>query len=204
MADPVDNSFPLITTMDGGAHWQFWPAWSATASGEASFAASGTCLILYRNGKSDAIAIVSGGTRSGVYQVSLDSPSMDFVGYDTPIVRGSAGSGIFSIAMRDAKNGVIVGGNYEKPDEAAKNVAYTSDGGKTWTLGSGLGGYRSGVAFVAKNSYIAVGTNGVDYSSDGGRTWQPMNKENLNAVQSKGPKATWAAGPKGLIMKLNK
>jgi photosystem II stability/assembly factor-like uncharacterized protein len=97
---------------------------------------------------------------------------------------------------------VIVGGDYQKPQEAVNNVAFTSDGGKTWTLGIGLKGYRSGVAFVEKNTYIAVGTNGTDVSSDGGRTWQLMIKENLNAVHSKGVKATWAVGPNGLIMKL--
>ncbi len=50
--------------------------------------------------------------------------------------------------MFDAKNGVITGGNYEKPDESDNNLAFTKDGGKTWTASEGLSGYRSGVAYV--------------------------------------------------------
>ena len=203
MADPVNGSFPLIVTADGGAHWHFWPVWfPQTAEGEASFAASGTCLILYRSGKSDVIAIVSGGTRSSVYQLALDDPSLDFVSHDTPIVRGSPGSGIFSVAMIDAKNGVIVGGNYEKPNEAKDNLAFTTDAGKTWELGTGLSGYRSAVAYIDKKTLIAVGTNGTDLSKDGGKTWKKVGNEDLNAVAAKGKKAVWAVGPKGMVVKL--
>ncbi|MGD9589160.1 MAG: WD40/YVTN/BNR-like repeat-containing protein [Pyrinomonadaceae bacterium] len=203
MADPVNNSFPLIVTADGGEHWQFWPVWfPQTAEGEASFAASGTCLILYRSGKSDVIAIVSGGTSSSIYQMPVDSPSLDFVSYDTPIIRGTPGSGIFSIAMRDSRNGVIVGGNYEKPNEATENLAFTNDGGVTWTLGTGLSGYRSAVAYIDKKNIIAVGTNGTDLSTDVGKTWSKIGSENLNAVAAKGKKAVWAVGPAGMVTKL--
>ncbi len=203
MADPVNGSFPLIVTGDGGAHWHFWPVWfPQTAEGEASFAASGTCLILYRSGKSEVIAIVSGGTSSNVYQLALDDLSMDFVRYNTPIVQGSAGSGIFSIAMFDRSNGVIVGGNYEKPNEAKDNLAFTTDGGVTWKLGTGLSGYRSAVAYIDKNTIIAVGTNGSDLSVDDGKTWTKFGSEDLNAVAAKGKKAVWAVGPKGMIVKM--
>ena len=47
-------------------------------------------------------------------------------------------SGIFSIAMYDDKNGVIVGGNYEKPNEAKDNLAFTTDGGKDMEARNGL------------------------------------------------------------------
>lgn len=202
MADPIDNSFTLIGTSDGGTHWAAWRIWSRTASGEASFAASGTCLISYPSGDTDVLAIVSGGTSSNVYQWSLDEPSMDFARYDTPIVRGSAGSGIFSIAMHDAKGGVIVGGNYEKPAEAKDNLAFTSDGGKTWKIGTGLTGYRSAVTYINKKTILAVGTNGSDITRDGGKTWKIFGKEDLNAVASKGKKAVWAVGPKGMVVKM--
>src|SRR5678816_1952516 len=66
---------------------------------------------------------------------------------DTPLKSGPS-SGIFSIAFRDAKNGVIVGGDYTKEKEAVENVAITNDGGATWTLGSGLSGFRSVVAYA--------------------------------------------------------
>jgi len=99
-------------------------------------------------------------------------------------------------------NGVIVGGNYEKPDEHEKNLAFTRDWGATWTLGTGLSGYRSGVSYVDGNTIIAVGTNGSDITRDGGKTWTVLGTENLNAVASKGRRATWAVGPKGMVVKL--
>ena len=45
-----------------------------------------------------------------------------------------ASAGIFSIAFRDARHGVVVGGDYKKENEAVDNAAITSDGGVTWTL----------------------------------------------------------------------
>ena len=198
MSDPVNGRFPLIETKDG-TNWSLMPheQLPAAKEDEAAFAASGTCLIAF--GRSTAF-LVSGGTDAHIFRSDDRGKTWSVV--DAPLTKGSASAGVFSIAMRDRQIGVIVGGDYQNPDDAANNVAFTADGGKTWTLGNGLKGYRSGVAFVEKDTYIAVGTNGVDISSDGGRKWQPMTKENLNAVQSKSPKATWAAGPKGLVMKL--
>ncbi len=97
------------------------------------------------------------------------------------------------------KIGVIVGGNYEKPDEMNNNLAFTSNGGKTWNLGKGLNGYRSGVSYIDKNTFIAVGSSGSDVSTDGGKTWKNLDKENYNSVQSLGMTSTWAVGAKGLV-----
>ena len=104
--------------------------------------------------------------------------------------------------MFDVKNIVIVGGNYEKPEQNTNSLAFTSDGGKTWTAGSGLNGYRSGVTYVGKKTIVAVGSNGSDISTDGGKTWINLDKENYNAVQAKGNKAVWAVGPKGMVVKM--
>ena len=54
--------------------------------------------------------------------------------FDTPIVHGADSEGIFSIAFRDASHGVIAGGDYKHPDQDGPNLAFTSDGGKTWSL----------------------------------------------------------------------
>ena len=105
--------------------------------------------------------------------------------------------------MRDRENGVIVGGNYEKPNEINNNLAFTRDGGAKWMLSKGLNGYRSGVAYVDKKTLIAVGSSGSDISKDGGKTWRNLDKENYNAVQSKGKNAIWAVGANGLVGKFN-
>jgi photosystem II stability/assembly factor-like uncharacterized protein len=189
----------LIATTDGGANWNYLPANKAPAAiqGQAAFAASGTCLIAI--GKSTAF-LVSGGTAAQVFR--SDDRGRSWTAADTPMAKGTAGSGIFSIAMRDAKNGVIVGGNYEDPKGSSPNLAFTTDGGKTWTAAKGISGYRSGVAYADGKTIIAVGTSGSDISSDGGKTWINLDAANYNVVQAKGRKAVWAAGPSGYIAKI--
>ena len=204
MSDPVDGTFLLLQTTDG----EIWSSprtiiasdkgrLATAKNGEAAFAASGTCLISL--GKND-VYLVTGGSDARVFR-SWNRGQSWFVN-GTPIVRGTPGSGIFSIAMSDAKNGVIVGGNYEKPDEAGDNLAFTNDGGKTWTADSGLTGYRSGVAYIDKKTIIAVGTNGTDITRSNGRIWDKIGNEDLNAVAAKGKRAVWAVGPKGAVAKL--
>jgi photosystem II stability/assembly factor-like uncharacterized protein len=50
------------------------------------------------------------------------------------MVHGPDSAGIFSIAFRDSMHGVIAGGDYKHPREDGPNLAFTEDGGKTWTL----------------------------------------------------------------------
>jgi photosystem II stability/assembly factor-like uncharacterized protein len=212
LSDPVDGKFPLIETANGCKTWQ--PVDTSkmppAKDGEAAFAASGTCLIT--QGKTNAF-LVTGGSAARVFR-SHDRGHTWSVA-DTPIVHGTSGSGIFSISMLDGKNGVIVGGNYEKPSETGNNLAITHDGGKSWKIMPGLHGYRSGVTFVDSKTMIAVGISGTDVSSDAGTTWLHNNEKagdvtengeirldgdtNLNSVQAKGKNAIWAVGPNGSI-----
>jgi hypothetical protein len=198
MSDPVDGKYQLLYTINGGEDWgnvsSFLPA---AKEGEAAFAASGTCLIV--RGKADLYR-VSGGDDARVFH-SASRGMTAWRTANTPMAKGTPGSGIFSIAFRNKKDGVVVGGNYEKPDDATNNLAFTSDGGKSWKAGSGLSGYRSAVAYIDNKTVIAVGTNGTDISSDRGMTWKKVGDENLNAVAAKGKHAVWAVGPKGLVVK---
>jgi photosystem II stability/assembly factor-like uncharacterized protein len=54
--------------------------------------------------------------------------------FDTPIGKGPDSVGIFSIAFRDRLHGVIAGGDYKHPNHDGANLAFTDDGGRTWTL----------------------------------------------------------------------
>jgi photosystem II stability/assembly factor-like uncharacterized protein len=199
MSDPVDGKYLLIKTEDG-ENWKVLEneKMPPAKPGEAAFAASGTCLIA--QGK-DNVFLVSGGADARVFRSS--SRGLNWSVSETPIVKGTPGSGIFSIAMFDAKNGVIVGGNYEKPNEITDNLAFTNDGGNTWSPGKGLHGYRSGVAFIDKKTIIAVGSSGSDISTDGGKSWKNLDRENYNAVQAKGKNAVWAVGANGLVAKFS-
>lgn len=197
VSDPVNGEFPFLTTDDG---WESFDDDLFTGAqaheGEAAFAASGTGLIA--SGRD--VFLVSGGTDARVFKIRDGDENWSIS--EPPFAKGPAGAGIFSIAMFDKLNGVIVGGNYEKPDDHEKNLAFTTDGGEMWKLGTGLTGYSSGVTYVDRNTIIAVGTNGSDITRDGGKTWTVLGKEDLNAVASKGRRATWAVGPKGMVVKL--
>lgn len=197
MSDPVDNKYVLIETKDG----ESWRPLDTTnmpsaKEGEAAFAASGTCLIA--QGKKNAF-LVSGGSDARVFRSADRGKSWQVA--ETPITKGTPSSGIFSIAMFDARNGMIIGGNYEKPAETNNNVAFTSDGGETWKSGAGPTGFRSAVVYIDAKTILAVGTNGTDVSYDG-KTWTSSGSVDLNAVATKGKKAVWAVGQKGTVVRL--
>ncbi len=203
MSDPVDGRILLIATDDGGKSWKPLPTESLpqAQAGEAAFAASGTCLITH--GKNNAY-IATGGTAARVFRSSDRGRSWSVA--TTPIPTGEA-AGIFSIAFRNDKEGIIVGGDYKKPGEAKDNVAVTSDGGKTWTLmeAKGLGGYRSGVIYASlykSEITVAVGTSGSDlYITKAGKPWYKVDAENYNSVGYAHPDSIWAVGPNGRIAK---
>ena len=198
VSDPVDGKYVFIRNF-GGDQWTVIesPLPAVASEGQAAFAASGTCLIT--TSLHHAAMLATGGVKSEVF--TTDNNGAFWKASNTPIVAGTSGSGIFSIDMYNGK-AVIVGGNYEKPDEAKNNLAFSTDGGKTWTLGTGLTGYRSAVAYIDRKSIIAVGTNGTDITRDGGKTWKKIGDENLNSVAAKGSRSVWAVGPEGTVLKM--
>lgn len=201
MSDPVDKFFLLIATTDGGKSWNKIDGVKVPELkyGEAAFAASGTCLITQNK---NIAFIVSGGVDAHVFRSTDRGKTWD--SSKPQFTSGTSGSGIFSIAMWDTNNGVIVGGNYEQPDQNKANLAFTNNGGSGWTMMErGLAGYRSGVAYVDKNTIVAVGSNGSDLSIDGGKTWRNIDVENYNSVAAKGKNSVWAVGAKGLVVKMN-
>jgi hypothetical protein len=101
---------------------------------------------------------------------------------------------------------VAVGGDYATPTATAGVAATTTDGGRSWSAGTGpagLRGYRSGVAHVPGSGgrrFVAVGSSGSDRSEDGGVSWQPIDTLALNAVSFAPSGAGWAVGPDGRIV----
>lgn len=197
MSDPVGELFFLIRTEDGGKTWRRVgeDKIAHAIAGEAAFAASGTCIFTQGNKN---VWFVTGGKKARVFR-SMNR-GLSWFTSDTPIISGEDSTGIFSVAFKDAMNGIIVGGDYRKPNEGMKNIAVTNDGGRTWKLieNALTSGYRSGVVYAGK-ALIAVGTSGSDISYDNGKTWKSLDKENYNSVSAFGSKTIWAVGPKGRI-----
>ena len=75
--------------------------------------------------------------------------------FETPITHGPESAGIFSITFRDATHGVIAGGDYKLPEQDGPNLAFTDDGGKTWTLSKIFPqSYYSAVAYDHKARHV--------------------------------------------------
>ncbi|MBS1812590.1 MAG: glycosyl hydrolase [Acidobacteria bacterium] len=201
MSDPVKGQFHIISTEDGGNTWK--PVWGITMppalANEGGFAASGTCLFTF--GLTN-VWLVSGGAKSArVFMSSNRGRSWTVA--ETPIQAGIESAGIFSIAFRDLNNGIIVGGDYRKPNDSGFTAATTSDGGKIWKAIENKLPFQSGVAW-SNGKWFTVGTAGSFSSSDHGTTWQQIDKENYNSVSFTKSGEGWAAGPNGRIAKFIK
>lgn len=199
-SDSVDGKFVILSTTDGGRAWSRVPPETLppAVSGEGAFAASGTNVAMI--GRSDVWI----GTTAGRVLHSADAGRTWSIA-TTGVATGDA-TGIFSVAFRDSRHGIVVGGNYRKESEAADNAAVTSDGGKTWTPVKGLSGFRSAVTYLPQTatvSLVAVGPQGADYSADDGRTWTPIPGDGFHAfsVPPNG-RVGWGVGEGGRIAQL--
>jgi photosystem II stability/assembly factor-like uncharacterized protein len=201
LGDPVKGLFQLLATTDGGANWK--PLTAKTLppalAGEGAFAASGTCLVTH--GETDVWFATGSAKTTRVFRSKDRGQNWDVS--ETPLAAGVDSAGIFSIAFRDKQHGMIVGGDYKKPDETGATAATTADGGKTWTLVDKQLPFRSAVAW-AKDRWIAVGTSGSNVFEDNGVTWKLLDKENYNSVRFTATGEGWAVGPKGRVAKFEK
>ena len=188
----------LIVTDDGGMNWKRLSGKNLPPAlpNEGAFAASGTCLVTH--GKND-IWFCTGGAKTARVFHSSDR-GQNWTVSKTPILAGTDSAGIFSIAFRDRNHGMIVGGDYRKPNDPGATAAITTDGGKTWTLIDRPFSFRSGVAW-AKDRWVAVGTSGSNFSQDNGATWKPLDHNNYNSVGFTSTGEGWAVGPGGRIAK---
>ncbi|TDG37056.1 oxidoreductase [Pedobacter changchengzhani] len=199
--DPINNKLQLLKTVDGGEHWVNISEnlKEKTIEGEAGFAASGTGIKTLPDGK---VWIASGGKASNIYY-SADF-GLNWKIFKCPIWQGEETTGAFSIDFLDAKNGVVVGGNYKADQDNRNNILLTKDGGKSWQQPiSPVLGFRSCVIYVNKDTLIATGTSGTDLSSDGGKNWKSISKKSFNVVQkSKSARRILLAGDGGAIYEL--
>ena len=199
VSDSVKGAFVIITTEDGGKSWNRVPAdrLPAALENEGAFAASGTNVTVF--GTSHAWFGTGAAARARVLHTPDRGRTWTIA--ETPLRAGQT-SGIYSVAFRDAMNGVIVGGDYSKETEAIDNAAVTKDGGKTWSLVTGLTGFRSVVAYVPgqKTSLIAIGPQGTDVSADDGRTWRTVEGPGFDTFSFvRGAAIGWGAGARGTI-----
>jgi photosystem II stability/assembly factor-like uncharacterized protein len=206
VSDSVKGRFIIVTTADGGGSWTPVEAdrLPAAQPDEGQFAASGTNVAVAGR---DHVWIGTGAAPTARVLHSTDrGRTWSIAG--TPLASGGT-SGIYSIAFRDPTHGVITGGDYAREQDARENVAFTSDGGATWTLvrQRGVSGFRSVVAHVPGTpaTWLAVGPSGSDISADDGQTWTSVPGPGYHTF-AWAPDGThgWGAGAGGRIARLNR
>jgi len=195
IGDPINGRFFIARTFDGGKNWTPIPYQNRPLadSGEACFASSGTNI--RKLNKEEAI-FISGGIHSNLFIRNKK--------INTHIIQGFESTGANSIAIKNEKTFMIVGGDFNKKDSSSLNISFTIDGGNSWeTSNNPPHGYRSCVEYVEKNKWITCGLNGVDYTNDNGLNFTKISDEGFHVCRkAKKGKSLFMAGSKGKIGKL--
>ena len=201
-SDPVDGQHLLIRTTDGGDTWHEIPkeGFPHKLNPEFGFAASGTGIPVQGR---KTVWLGMGGVKSRVFK--SEDGGMNWSVAETPVVHGGQSTGIYSVAFKNKKVGITVGGDYT--NQSIKNtMAYTNDGGATWHLPEKqTHQYRECVAHYRGNIFFAVGPSGFDMTTDNGKNWHPHYWEvnNLTAVAfAKRSNVGFAVGKGGQIYKI--
>jgi photosystem II stability/assembly factor-like uncharacterized protein len=212
-SDSVNGVFPDLRTVDG-VSWQDISANMPPAlPGEASFAASDTCVAT-QGGQNAWIA--TGGSTVARVLATRDGGDT-WSAFDTPLV-SSPSAGAFTVAFRDPWHGIVGGGDLDPSDPNNAATATSKDGGQTWTLTNPppVTGAIFGLAYVGKafgqgkdnngghGVVITADTGGAAWTPDEGNTWFVLpNVTGFWAVAFASPEAGWLVGVNGTIMKIS-
>ena len=195
IGDPLKGKFYVARTFDGGNTWQGIPENNRPVadSGEACFAASGTNIRKLNN--KEAI-FITGGLTSNVHVRDRK--------INLPVIQGKETTGANSIAVKNKKTWMVVGGDFNTKDSSKDNAAITFNAGKSWIMPEiPPTGYRSCVEYIKKKQWITCGLNGVDISNDDGKTFTNISKEGFHVVRkAKKGNAVFFAGGGGRIGKI--
>jgi photosystem II stability/assembly factor-like uncharacterized protein len=219
LGDPVNGSFYLLNTQNGGLSWDrsTTPSLAAPAGAGGAFAASNQSLALSNRGPifgGGAGYIYRGTWPSCSLSIGYNEPEqclarMDFKRNQLPGMAANSASGVFAVfEIPDAI--VAVGGDYTSPDAAEHIAAFSLNDGTLWQPSiTQPHGYRSSVVYdVNTRTWITTGPNGTDISTDNGANWKPLTPDpakgdapdadrNWNALS-----LPFVVGPKGRIGRL--
>jgi photosystem II stability/assembly factor-like uncharacterized protein len=222
-SDSVNGVFPDIRTMNGLAWQSIANNMPPALPGEASFAASGTCI----TAQGDRNAWIATGASTTARVLATRDGGDTWNAYDTPLVSNASAGGI-SIAFRDPWDGIVGGGDLSNNNSA--DAATSNDGGRTWTLtkkppvqgaifclayarGRHHDDYPQAADFEHDFDRLVVITSETqpNYNSgqaawtpDEGHTWFPLpNVSGYWAVGFANPEAGWFVGNNGQILKIS-
>ena len=227
-SDSVNGVFPDLRTTDGMTWQSIANNMPPALPGEASFSASGTCIAA--QGMTNAWIVTGGASVSRV--LATTDGGNTWAAYDTPL-HSSPSAGPFSVAFRDATNGVIGGGDLAAESTiTTAQFATSHDGGQTWQLGieppvtypifcasyltntTGLGGgNKPHEIYSLKNRrptdythYVVVTADigGAAWSPDEGATWNQLpGVTGYWGVAFANAQNGWMVGTNGSILKVS-
>ena len=220
-SDSVNGVFPELRTEDGKT-WQSIAANMPPAlAGEASFAASDTCVAT--EGEDNAW-VATGAQSIAARILATRDGGNTWNAYDTPLVT-SPSAGAISVAFRDAWHGIVGGGDLASNSSA--DAATSDDGGQTWTLTSPPPvqgsifclGYVNGkhhddeaedddnfkrTVVITAETEPNFASGSAAWTTDEGRTWHSLpNVSGYWAVGFANPHAGWFVGNNGQILKIS-
>ena len=204
MSDAVDGRFPVIQTKDGETWTDISERLPEAQENEGAFAASGTCVASI--GQDRAWIATGAAKQARIFRTSDGGDSWKVS--DSPIMQGSASSGIFTVQFRDAEHGMIAGGDLERPQAYTNNVAISDDGGSRWQLvkGTPFAGPAFGLSYIhgpMERGVVITGPGGAAWSADEGRSWHLLaGVKEYWAVAFANPAAGWLVGTEGRILKV--
>ncbi|WHM35556.1 oxidoreductase [Streptomyces sp. BPTC-684] len=203
VSDPVDGRYRILSTADGGRSWKVLPntGMPDAQPGEASFAASGQCLV--SSGPHD-VWLATGGAATARVLHSADR-GLTWTAAASTIPAGDPARGVFGLAFRDRTHGIAVGGDYRAGQPSPRASEATGNGGRSWLpAATPVAAYRSGVAWLphSRSAALAVGPTGTDTTTDGGRTWHTVDTGSYDTVDCAPDRGCWAAGEKGRVARL--
>jgi photosystem II stability/assembly factor-like uncharacterized protein len=206
-SDSVNGVFPDLRTTDGMTWQDISSNMPPALPGEASFAASGTCVAT-QGGQNAWIA--TGGAATARVLATRDGGDT-WNAYDTPLV-SSPSAGAFTVAFRDPWHGIVGGGDLDPNDPNSAATATSSDGGRTWSLTNlpPVTGAIFGLSYVGVDTgggravVITANDGGAAWTPDEGNTWFTLpGVSGYWAVAFASPKAGWLVGTNGRILKIS-
>jgi photosystem II stability/assembly factor-like uncharacterized protein len=219
-SDSVNGVFPELRTTDGVDWLSIAQNMPPALPGEASFAASGTCITT--EGEGNAWIATGASTIARILATTDGGDSWN--AYDTPLVSNPSAGGI-SVAFRDAWHGVVGGGDLT--NNASAQMARSHDGGQTWELtstppvngaifclayasGMTLGGHTwrdhrfDHVVVVTADAQPDYNTGSAAWTPDEGNTWYQLNGvSGYWGLAFADPQDGWFVGNNGQILKIS-
>ena len=224
-SDSGNGVFPDIRTKNGNTWESIAANMPPALPGEASFAASGTCIAA--QGETNAWITTGGSTIARI--LATRDGGNTWNAYDTPLLSSPSAGGV-SVAFRDSRHGIVGGGDLNSNTSA--DTAISNDGGRTWTLTNAppLQGAIFCLAYVRGTEHgddqgwgsgeesehfehLVVITTETEpnftsgeaaFTPDEGFTWVPIpGASGYWAVAFANPHAGWFVGNNGQILKIS-